>query len=93
MYNLYQKMLLYCLIIFSCNIILKNNFVWVQLKCVDVIIILKYFLIKMIYINNKNNRKLIFSEKVYVSYYICIYMFEFFFLLIDFKYYNVKLKF
>lgn len=47
----------------------------------------------MIYINNKNNRKLIFSEKVYVSYYICIYMFEFFFLLIDFKYYNVKLKF
>lgn len=81
MYNLYQKMLLYCLIIFSvyvvmysCNIILKNNFVWVQLKCVDVIIILKYFLIKMIYINNKNNRKLIFSEKVYVSYYICIYV-------------------
>lgn len=46
----------------------------------------------MIYINNKNNRKLIFSEKVYVSYYICIYVWIFF-LLIDFKYYNVKLKF
>lgn len=46
----------------------------------------------MTYINNKNNRKLTPSEKAHVSYYTCIYMFEFFFSLIDFKHHNAKSK-
>lgn len=77
---------------YSCNITLKNNPAWVQLKCVDAITILKYLSTKMTYINNKNNRKLTPSEKAHVSYYTCIYMFEFFFSLIDFKHHNAKSK-
>lgn len=77
---------------YSCNITLKNNPAWVQLKCVDAITILKYLSTKMTYINNKNNRKLTPSEKAHVSYYTCIYMFKFFFSLIDFKHHNAKSK-
>lgn len=77
---------------YSCNITLKNNPAWVQLKCVDAITILKYLSTKMTlgYINNKNNRKLTPSEKALVSH---VYMFEFFFSLIDFKHHiNAKSK-
>lgn len=77
---------------YSCNITLKNNPTWVQLKCVDAITILKYLSTKMTYINNKNNRKLTPSEKAHVIVIIHVYMFEFFFSLIDFKHHNAKSK-
>lgn len=64
---------------YSCNIILKNNPAWVQLKCVDAITILKYLSTKMTYINNKNNRKLTPSEKAHARLlymYICLNSFS-----------------
>lgn len=64
---------------YSCNITLKNNPAWVQLKCVDAITILKYLSPKMTYINNKNNRKLTPSEKAHARLlymYICLNSFS-----------------